>query len=368
MSPTIMTVCGPIAPEQLGFTSMHEHILCDCTMFRGRVRDPRLLSERQSVCPEDLLTLENRSALRHNMILSPDNMRLDDEAVMTAEVMEFKDGGGASLVEVSVPGIRTSPEDVLGIRRIAEATGVNIVASTGLYAEYTWPEVYRSMTREQFISFLRREIAQGIGDTGILPGHIKAAYETPSRPLEAYLQAAASVSAATGLSLQVHLGSELSLDEIRQQVLSPLLRGGCIPERTILCHMQLLLGELLIAELANHPGKIPFDLRLHRDLLEKGFILSFTPFGLECDYETVGVANYPDWYSLSGLIALIKEGYAAQLVVGNDVFTKIATRRGGGEGYRRLHDFVAPVLRHCGVPEHAIRQIMLENPARILAY
>lgn len=29
MSKKIMTVCGPTIPEELGFTSMHEHVLCD---------------------------------------------------------------------------------------------------------------------------------------------------------------------------------------------------------------------------------------------------------------------------------------------------------------------------------------------------
>ena len=34
--PQIMTVAGPIAPEALGFTSMHEHTLHDCRFMRDR--------------------------------------------------------------------------------------------------------------------------------------------------------------------------------------------------------------------------------------------------------------------------------------------------------------------------------------------
>ena len=34
--PQVMTVRGPIDPEDLGFTSMHEHILVDCSVMVKR--------------------------------------------------------------------------------------------------------------------------------------------------------------------------------------------------------------------------------------------------------------------------------------------------------------------------------------------
>ncbi|SFL55064.1 phosphotriesterase family protein [Pelosinus propionicus] len=368
MSQKIMTVCGPIRPDQLGVTSMHEHVLSDCSMFRSRIRRSCFIPRCHSLELEDKLVLENRSALRHNIILSLDNMRLDDQQMMAAEVGEFKDHGGDSIVEVSAPGIRSSPKDLFAIRQIAEHTGVHIVASTGLYAEYTWPAYYRDMSFEQFCAFLFREIDHGVGETGIFPGHIKAAYEMYTKQVEDYLRAAAFVSSETGLSLQVHLGPYLTGDEVRQNILRPLFRGGCIPERTILCHVQLLMGVLSIEQLVNNPGHVPFDISLHRELLDMGFVLSFTPFGFEADDEPLGIAHYPDWYILSGLVALIRMGYAGQIVIGNDVFTKLATRRGGGEGYTRLTDFVLPSLKKCGVSDNDIKKIMVENPARILAF
>lgn len=368
MSLKIMTVCGPIAPEELGFTSMHEHIFSDCSMFRHRVRRIGVARDRGLVHPDEKLTLENRSFLRHNIALSADNMKLNDEQLMIAEITEFREGGGSAILEVSAPGIRSAAEDVFALRRISIASGVHIIASTGLYAEYTWPQQYRTMTYEEYVRFLRHEINHGIGDTGIFPGHIKAAYEVYTEQLESYLRAAAFVAGETGMSLQVHLGLDLSPEEVRLHVVRPLLEGGCIPERTILCHIQLLLGFLTLEELVGNPGRIPFDIQLHRELLQQGFVLSFTPYGFEADDEPLGMVQYPDWYALSGLVALIKEGYAKQLVIGNDVFTKLATRRGGGEGYRRLIDFVIPALKQCGVTDRQVRQLIIENPARLLAF
>lgn len=363
-----MTVCGPIEPEQLGFTSMHEHIIVDCSMFRNRARKTKIIPGRSADRWEEKLQLENRSAHRHDIVLSLDNMRLDDERIMTLEVADFKSGEGDSIVEVSAPGIRSSPADVESIRRISKRTGVHIVASTGLYVEDTWPDYFRHMTYKQFVGFLRQEITHGIANTGILPGHIKAAYETPSQQLFEYLRAAAAVSSETGMSLQVHLGPDVTVDEVRENVLKPLQQGGSKPDKTILCHIQFMLGALSIRQLVTNPGRIPFDSSFLRELAAKGYILCFTPFGFEADNENLGIAHYPDWYSLAGIAALIQDGYAEQLVIGNDVFTKIATRHGGGEGYRRLKDFVVPALQICGVSERDIDKITVKNPARILAY
>lgn len=363
-----MTVCGPIEPVALGITSMHEHIFSDCTMFRHRTRKARVFPERSAVKWEDKLQLENRSAHRHDIVLSLDNMKLDDEQTMALEVVDFKASGGEAIVEVSAPGIRSSAADLESIRRIAVQTGVHIVASTGLYVEDTWPDYFRTMTLEQYMDFLRQEIEYGIANTGILPGHIKAAYELPSQQLAAYLRAAARVSAETGLSLQVHLGPDVTADEVREHVVNPLRQGGVDPTKTILCHIQFMMGALSLRQLITNPGCVPFDLSFLREVASQGFNLCFTPFGFEADNENLGLAHYPDWYSLSGMVALIREGYADHVVVGNDVFTKLATRSGGGEGYRRITDFVMPALQLCGVSEPNIRKIMVENPARILAY
>lgn len=368
MTRKIMTVCGPIEADQLGFTSMHEHILSDCSMFRSRPRKAFISAPRSTVKPEDKLTLANRSAVRHNIALSLDNLKLDDEAVMKKEVEYYKESGGNAIVEVSAPGIRSSAADLTAIRRISEQTGVHIIASTGLYAEYTWPEDFRQLNFTAFVKFLRDEIVTGIGESGILPGHIKAAYEVNKQPLEEYLRAAACVSRETGLSLQVHLGPDVTPEEVWRNVIRPLLAGGCIPEKTILCHVQLLMGILSLEHLINTPGQIPFDLSLHRQLLKQGFILSFTPFGLEADDESLGIAHYSDWYILSGLAALVREGYSGQLVIGNDVFTKLATCHGGGEGYCRLTGFVAPTLKKCGISAQDIEQLTVHNPRKILAY
>ncbi len=365
MAAKVRTVRGPIAPEQLGFTSLHEHILCDLSdCFRDRYR--KILTA-DAPMPDGPFVLEDRSTLRHAMLLSSSNLRLDDEEAMTGEVADFRAAGGGAIVETGAPGIRTA-EDVLAFARISKRTGVHIIACTGLYAEDSWPERFRGLALEQYADFLRSEIADGIGGSGVLPGQIKVAYEGRSEAVDAYMRAAARVSRESGLSLQVHVGLLLSNPALREAFL-PLLYGSeCVPERTVVCHVENWLGPLPVAQLVMDPRSVPLDLSLHREVLDRGFNTCFTCLGAEWDMEELGFAHRPDWFFLAGLVALIKEGYAGQISLGHDVFTKLGTRRGGGEGYMRIHRFVVPTLRRCGVSEEDIRKITVEHPARLLAY
>jgi phosphotriesterase-related protein len=362
MAARIMTVRGPITPDQLGFTSLHEHILCDLAdCFRDRFR-------RANVpMPDQPLVLENRSSLRHAMLLSSSNLRLDDEEVMAAEVSDFGAAGGMAIVETGAPGIRTA-KDVRAFVRISERTGVHIIACTGLYAEDSWPERFRGLTFEQFADYLRNEIAHGIGDSEVLPGQIKVAYEGPSESTNAYTRAAALVSRESGVSLQVHVGLLLSNDVLREAFLPLLYATECIPERTLICHVENWLGTLPIAQLVADPKSMPLDLSLHKEVLDRGFNICFTCIGAEWDLEGMGFAHRPDWFFLAGLAALIKQGYAGQICLGHDVFTKLNTRRGGGEGYTRIHNFIVPTLRRSGVSDEDIQMMTVENPARLLAY
>jgi phosphotriesterase-related protein len=364
MTGKIRTVRGPIEPSELGFTSMHEHILVDLAeCYRERFRK---VLPGNAAFPDGPFTLENRSMLRHAMLLSSENLRLDDEETATGEVADFKAAGGSAIVETGAPGIRRW-EDVVAFRQISERTDVHIVACTGLYAEDSWPERFRGLTEEQYAEYLRREIADGIGDSGILPGQIKVAYEGPTESADRYLRAAARVSRESDLSLQVHVGLTLTNDLMRSSFL-PLLYGSeCVPERTLVCHVENWLGPLNIANLVKDPHSVPCDLSLHREVLDRGFNLCFTLFGSEWDTEALGVAHRPDWFYLAGMLPLIEDGFAGQICVGHDVFTKSATRRGGGEGFTRIPRFVVPTLRRSGVSEEALRLITVENPARLLA-
>ncbi len=359
----VITVRGPIAPEALGFTSLHEHILVDLAeTFRGRYR--QILPDMPM--PDGPFQLQDRSTLRHGIILSSENLQLTDEEWAAGEVADFHAAGGSAIVETGAPGIR-SARDVVAFQRISEKTGVHIVACTGLYAENSWPDRFRGLTQEQYADYLRGEIAVGIGDSGIFPGQIKVAYEGSTGPADAYVRAAAQVSRESGLSLQIHIGLLLTANDFRRTLWPLLLESECIPERTVICHVENWLGFLPLTQVVKDPRSIPSDTSLHKEVLDRGFNLCFTCLGAEWDLEQMGFAHRPDWFYLAGILSLINEGYAGQIFLGHDVFTRLDTRRGGGEGFTRILNYVLPTLRKCGVAETVIDQITVENPARLLA-
>ena len=75
----IMTVLGPIEPEQLGFTSMHEHILSDESHFIRLA--PQAIQKKLEHIIDDPITLDNLNLIKRYECTNV-NMVLDDEEVM----------------------------------------------------------------------------------------------------------------------------------------------------------------------------------------------------------------------------------------------------------------------------------------------
>jgi len=366
--PQINTVSGPISPGDLGFTSMHEHTVCDMSIFRRRYE--HLIPENVPVAPDDPVKLDNFGVLKHAFILSHDAMDLRDEELITAEVADYAAAGGRAMVDMSAPGIRC---DVTAIRRISQRTGIHIIATTGLYSEDSWPERFRQMTVQDYMKYMRREIEEGIEDTLIKAGHIKVAITDStifnaqpfSEQQKTLLRAAVRVSNGTGIAMSVH--PPLDAVENVREVIKVMLSEGVNPEKAVIAHNDLFFVSRDLKILITDPGSWRLNTDFARELLDRGFNISIDSFGHYQDGEPVGTAAVTDWQRLAGLVALIKAGYSSQIVLGTDIFIKILTRRHGGEGYCRLTNYVVPSLRQMEIAESDIRKLTVENPARILS-
>ena len=119
---TVNTVAGPIGPDRLGLTLMHEHVLWDIT--RPKMRG----SNDQG--PE--ISLENVWQYNYGEISHPRNYHLEDVAIAIDEVGRMADAGGDAIVELTCGGLRPDP---LGLVAVSEGTGVNIVMGCGHYVE-----------------------------------------------------------------------------------------------------------------------------------------------------------------------------------------------------------------------------------------
>lgn len=356
------TVLGDVSPAELGFTSMHEHIT-----FQGDVLARRLNSGMPDtglpLRADDTLCLENIGMIQKNSILCWDAMRQDDEDVMVGEVEDFMRTGGKTIVEVSAPGIQLDTEM---IRRIAKRSGAHVIVSTGFYTWDSWPERFRNLTIADYRAHMKNEIEHGVQGTDILPGSIKIALEDLNQMEEHALRAAAQLSAETGIPLTIHPCNKAGGQRI--EVIDILKEEGADLGKIVMAHTNVEERPRSFRELIYAPELYRVDTTMARRMLDTGVNLSFefcNPLG----FETMGRFRIGDMGHMAGLWALINDGYAGQIVLGNDVCGRNMLRRGGALGYMRLTTFVIPTLKTYGsVSDYAIRRMTVDNPARILAF
>jgi phosphotriesterase-related protein len=358
--PEVITVSGPIDPDDLGFTSMHEHILCDGTVAFNRTEG--MFPEDWPIKADDDVSLENVGWLQRNFSLTRDGCDMKDVDMMIAEVAEFKESGGDTLVDQTALGSRNN---VPGVKHISETTGVHVITTTGLYAEDSWPDRFRTMSRDEFAAFMLDEIENGIEDTGIKPGAIKIGIIDLTKQQERALRAAGRVVNETGLMLTVHPG--FSVGNGGRRIVKILKEEGVNLERVVIAHGDAFFTSSDLKTLILNPESWHLTIDYHKELFDQGANISIDCFGHQWAAEVTDWMMQTDWQRMGGLLALIKEGYSPQIVLGTDTFLKILTRRGGGFGYTRLTRFVIPTLRDVGVSDYDIRQMTVHNPARLLA-
>ncbi len=96
MAGRILTVKGPIEPDTLGPTIMHEHIFLDWRVpSQKNATDAGLYAEPVS--------LQNLSVLRVRATSSRDNLLLTDMNLAIEELLHFKRWGGQAVVDTT-PG------------------------------------------------------------------------------------------------------------------------------------------------------------------------------------------------------------------------------------------------------------------------
>ena len=112
------------------------------------------------------------------------------------------------------------------------------------------------------------------------------------------------------------------------------------------------------------------DRAYHRALADTGAVLEFDRFGAELYNDSWGGKNYceqRDTEVAAEIAALVREGYADRILLSHDVGFKVQLAGYGGLGYAHIPRRVLRYLRNLEVPEDAIHQLTVLNPARLLA-
>ena len=340
----VMTVRGPIAPEDLGPTMTHEHVFLDIRDAWepiDEVSDPEA-GTRPFDASLGGPSRWNGAAYRSNLVYSPD----DDYDLLVEEVGEFVKAGGRTIVDVTTIGMNGSPKD---LRRLSNDLDFNIVAGAGIYVQAFHPPWVEEMDIEQLTDFISREVNEGLEGTDVLPGIIGeiGTSETLFDVEERVLAASARVAILTDTPINIHCHPPQV--DVVHQILDILEGEGHSLERTLLSH----LDEIT-------------DLDYHKAVLDRGAQVGFDSFGQDGYFEPLWKSK-SDQTKLETMLTLVEAGYEDQLTMSQDMCKKHYLLRYGGCGYNHVLARVVPRMRATyGVDDDLITKLLVTNPQRLL--
>ena len=304
-----MTVLGPVPPDQLGVTLLHEHLIFDL-----RFSDP------------------------------DENRRMVDPAVAVEDMRRLSAAGGRALVEQSCQGIGRNP---YLLRQIAEQCHIHIIASTGFYRVGAHPAYVSTESVQPLADRMIRDVKEGIDGTDVRAGLIAEIATEGAAPftevqLKVY-RAAALAQRATGLSISAHCwcgGGALPLIE--------LLAAAGVPAERILIH---------------HVGANRTPLQTAIEILATGARIMVDCVGYT---EADGFIGWDDHDRADFVAALFQHNYGDQVTISKDLCRKSHFTRFGGHGHRYLLAEFVPMLRNAGLSDANLQQLLVETPRRIL--
>ena len=319
----VNTVLGPISPDNMGVTLMHEHI---CYGYPGWEGD-------QTIAPFD-----------------PDSIVANGVATL----QQLKGQGVKTYVDATALDGGRQPEI---LNEISEKSGVNIICSTGYYFEEEGAPVYwkfrgslGDISGELYELFLK-EVTEGIRDTGIKAGVIKVGSSKGviTEYEKLMFQTAAKVQQETGVPIITHT-QEGTMGPDQAKLL---IDAGADPKRIQIGHMSDNL-----------------DIGYQLDTLKHGVYVSWDRMGLQ---GLVGCPMDEERYAV--MIDLVKKGYADKLMISHDyIITWLGRPLNLPEeafpliaNWHPTHLFknIIPALKQGGVTDEQIKTITVNNPRRL---
>ncbi len=346
MKGKVLTVLGPIEPDEMGITLTHEHLLIDLDGYFVQSDEASVRFYEDVPVTMDILGAMGRLWFRNHA-----NLRVLDERLAIEEALRFRHAGGDSMVDTTSIGIARDP---LALTRISRATGLNVVMGGSYYIPLFHPPDMDDREEGEIEEEIVRDITIGVGDTGVRCGVIgEIGCMSPlDENLTKVLRASARASARTGAPITIHPGFT---DRSPAEILDTLLEAGT--EAT-----QVIMG---------HIGPTVSDLGVLRDLASSGCYIQHDLFGYEnTNQEYLGRVGMQisDEQRIERLEHLVEHGYEDQLLVAQDRCSLIHFRRYGGPGFAHILESIVPRMRRRGFSEDLLEEILARNPGRALAF
>ena len=317
----VQTFTGPVDAAELGTTLIHEHI------FVGH--------------PELDLNLPHPEW---------DAPAMHQAAVDGLE--RLWDLGIRTVVDLTVLGLG---RDAGRVAKVAARTRVRLLASTGYYTADVLPAYFHTHGPgllvdgpDPLIELFVRDIEEGIADTGVRAAMLKVVTDRPgiTDDVRRVIIAAAEAHLHTGVPITTHTHAP---SQSGRDQLALFRRCGVAPERLIIGHC----GDSQ-------------DLDYLRELMDAGATIGLDRFGME--------HVLPDDARIETLLALLRLGYAEKMVLSHDAafFSRVTppSWRASHVPHWHMENIsrrIVPRLLASGATEADVHQMLVVNPARLLA-
>jgi phosphotriesterase-related protein len=314
----VQTVQGPIDESELGLTLVHEHV---------RFRDEAVAEQWPGRYDE----------------------QLELDAALLA-VNDAKDRGVRTIVD---PTAMFGGRDVRFCKRVADQTGVRIVACTGIYSYDYLPHYFENRDIDVMADHFVEDIETGVQQTGIRAAFLKCAADAAgvTEHVEKIHRAVARASVQTGAPIMAH-----SMPAV-----------GTGPRQVeIFAEEGVDMAKVQIA----HCGDTE-DVEYIQGLINSGVYVGLDRYGLEM-YLPFDKRN-------ATAAELLRRGHAERLMISQDFCATIdwfppeAAEMFETQGAIRnwsmtlVFDEVVPALRELGAMDDASFQtVFVENPKRWL--
>jgi phosphotriesterase-related protein len=317
---TVQTVTGPVRPEALGRTLVHEHVLIG---FPGWNLDA----------------------------LAPKYVRAEAMARAVDQLQELKDLGVGTFVD---PCPMDLGRDVEFLAELGQRSRMQIVCTTGAYFEAEGiTHTFRHLPVEDIAAIYIKEITEGVGETGIRAGAVKIA--TGAHRISEYerklVTAGARAARETGVPLISHT-QEASCGHDQIDIVTG---EGVPPHRLVVGHSD---GT--------------DDHAYHRSLAERGAFVGFDRFGI--------TLILPDEVRVKNVLKLAASGHVRNILLSHDSIVcwqgrPVPFANRYEEVLAMLPDWrptsiptkIVPQLRAGGMSDADIETILVDNPRRLLS-
>ncbi len=300
----LITTLGPKTADELGLILPHEHIFVE---FRPPDHPEHAMADAADVV-----------------------------ALMAPEVKKVQALGVTALVDCTPVGVGRRV-DLL--QAVTEATGMLLVAPTGIYREPKVPAWAHAASEDELTEWMLSELQGEIEDTGVQAAWIKLSVgDDGITNCEAKILRAA---ARAGKETQAVIGVHTKRGWVVRDQLDIIEAVGYTAERFIWIHTQ------------NEP-----DFNLHLEMARRGAWLEYD-----------GIGSGDDEYYLEHIQRVLDAGLVDQLMLSQDRGWYDPAKPGGGvpKPFTYLFEQFLPKLAAAGVDEATIQQLMHDNPYRAFA-